>query len=612
MTCVRFIPVVVLLLVQVCFASPTVPATAPADIDPAAPPEQLALQLSRLCEQVRDEGLRNDRALSLALLRQGAAGDWERRALYAHWARRVSPDLPPAYLAEGVAAWRQSPLAVHRLVTGYLRSARAVVRDRAALYNILMHGGITVGLALWLALTAWALVLCARQIPWLAHDIAHVTGARLPRFAGLALLLLVLTFPIFCGWSLASLPPYWLVLFFAYGSRQERLLSLLLVLAWLVLVPCCAALVGTIGAHSVDARQNLIWRANYDRCSAQDRAWLTSRAGDVQAGFSLGLVSARAGNFRAALGAYQQLPDADLFGGRVALNRANTLLMLDRADAAVAGYRAAAAHGGTVAAAAHFNLSRVRQQQFRLNAADEHLATAIELDRTLITRYLRLYTERYNRLLIDLPLARSTLYLSGIELSRLHADRVWQLVHAGPVLPWGPLLLIGIGGLLGVTAHRRGMLRAYRCRTCGVTTCSRCTRDVHDAAQCPRCDAFLNRSLRMSRRDRRQIIDTLYRRMNRRRRFLRVLCVCVPGGALMAKGVVWWGTLAQLVASLVPLLLVSLMVFGSPWGVLAAGVLAVMGPLALLGALLWVATAVVAFRCRDRHRLVVPDIQTAG
>ncbi len=490
--------------------------TSPAALAPeltalAVKPDGLALEqfLEEVYQDALDAGAVNFTPYSLLLIKHAndalQNGQSERAALLSKYALLLSPDLPVAHSADAWMQWNNDKLKVLELLKGVYHAFLQQYRHIDTLFfnlhvNLLVAGG-----AFMLVLVVVVIVFMMKYLVLFLHDVFHVVPAGIPRavvWSGVAVLFFA---PLFLKLSVVWMLLYWLLILSGYSSRHERLAVITLVACFAVVVPLLTfALAGALSAPC-STSTSALWQVQYDYCGDRCMDTMEETAfkhpDDPEVLLSMGLANKKEKNFKTALKYYERLLYEKPSDYRALTGAGNVYLATERWDKAVAMYKDAITAAPDRSAAAHFNYARAYQQKFMFQESERELAAAKAIDHSRVDRYLSIYSENYNRLLMDEPLPRVNLFLRAAgypDSIRREAESIWNLFfHGLPMVP-GLAVLVAVLIVNAVLAGQERFRVATRCSVCGKVLCKRCQAMISSDVLCTQCQNFIQKQEKLS------------------------------------------------------------------------------------------------------------------
>lgn len=527
-------------------------AYAAIQIDPVALNRSIASETSAeyleiLYQTQLDNGVGNFIPLSLLLIATSqqllSDGDSATALTCAEYARRFSPDFPAATMHESFVNWRINRFMLQRLLIGYAHGfvQKFYTVDELSAYAFTQLA--VLGAALMLTLAGIALLSLVRNCRLLLHDIRHVLPAVLSPQTAVALLVLLCVFPLLFGFSFVWLFPYWLMLFWCYHNVKERAFIGILIVLFVFVVPLIAAACSYVLFIPQSDIVSRLWQANYGYYTKVDienfEQDVIRNPDDYELLFSAGLVNKREQNYTTALSYYNRLLKKSPRDYRVCINTGNVYFAIGDWDKAVELYTTAIAAAPEKSAAAYFNLARAYQQKFMFKEAERCLLDAKRLDSERVETYLEIYSENYNRLLIDETISRKDIWLKGLNefLAKKNLlNSIWDMFFAGLHLPFGTLAVLALL-LLNLLFGDKDFLRiATKCTLCGKIMCQRCQRIIAADSLCLQCQNFLKKKDQLSFKQKESKKIQIHAYVRSFRRWIALFSIFVPGMAHVLKG----------------------------------------------------------------------------
>jgi tetratricopeptide (TPR) repeat protein len=546
----RWFLIVVLVVVQSIWLSYT--AQAAFHIDPVELQQSLksgdvTVYLEELYQSQLDNGVRNCIPLSLLLIDASrvarAESNHANALIFAEYARRCSPDFPAAGMFEQLIRWQSNPLMVHRLLTGFVQGyvLRFNTVNELSFYAFVQCA--VLGAALVVTIAGLGLISLVRNSRLLAHDIAHILPQAFSPHATTALLILLCILPLLFGLSLLWLFPYWLLLFWSYHSYRERAVIGILILVFVLVLPLLAVSCSYFLFIPQSDRLQRLWQANYGYATKHDMDQLEQDAAahpdDYVLIFSAGLFNKREQNYTTALSYYNRLLRERPRDFRVSINAGNVYFATGLWKKAVEKYQAAITAEPVKSAAAHFNLTRAYQQKFMFNDAEKSLINAKQLDPPRVEAYLNIYSENYNRLLIDEIITPRELWKRGFDEflhDRRHLNSIWNVFFAGLPLPFGTIAVLALLLLNLIFSVSDSFRVATRCTLCGKVMCLRCQRTIAADILCFQCQNFLKKQEQLSFKQKDEKKAQIRNHVRIFKNFVNILSIVLPGMAHVWKG----------------------------------------------------------------------------
>ena len=544
---------------------------------------EILVRVGRDLDRVRrDNGIPNLPDAATALVRaaqeRAAGGDTTTAQHLLQAALGVAPDLPHPHYVMASLIWQEDRGkvfdALSHIFRGWAKEWQHLPSRMRLLGNQLTLGLLTYLIVLFL----FALIQLRRHFANLAHDLSHLFPRGVSQFQAGLFTLLLLFVPLVASLGVLTLLAFWLVALWWYQSRQERAVSVALVLI-LLLSPFLARLTAsTVGFFNSPTAT--VYSCLSGPCSRPEveRLEQSCKSPDAPrlACFAVGMVRARQGGRTRGLLDEASIYLASLdnetgsFGHAAVTAYANVLQAkaiahcsirrqlggtgVDEtyrrlASKALAAYDRAAELGP--AAIPYYNKSLMlrrlgkadeAEQSYRL-AVDEDEAAVLALDQELKgDRAVSPCTESFN---LNRTLGWASLPMGTLFSSSLSAQHVMEaelpFLHGVLVGNLSTVLLIGVGGgavvLMLLLSLVRGLVRpSWRCSQCKQVGCVRCRREL---AHLDICDSCLFIRVKGSFVDAKELWfreRRIQSEESTRRRVSRLLSLVLPGSGHLYRG----------------------------------------------------------------------------
>lgn len=581
-----------------------VPARAAVDINHEALQQSidsgtLAPHLEQLYQHQLDNGIRNFIPFSLLLMatssRLADRQDYASARVCAQYADICSPDFPAAALNRASIEWRSNPVMVHHLAAGLVSSFTKKFSSLADCAHWSFRQTAALGIAFTITLAGIAFLSMVRNCRLLIHDMRHVMPESLPEQAVIVSFALLCTAPLLVGLSFAWLFPYWLMLFWSYHNVRERAGIGIAIMGFIFILPILSIGCSYFLYIPQSEAQQRLWQANYGYYTKQDietfEQAVFSSQDDYELLFSAGLINKREQNYATSLRFYERLLQQNRRDYRVCTNAGNVYFAIGNWEKSVEMYKTAIAAAPKNCAAAYFNLARAYQQKFMFKDAEQSLADAKRLDSRLVESYLDIYSENYNRLLIDETISRSALWEKGLKdffSRRTLFNSIWSLFFSGMLrLPYGTLAILALL-LFNLVFSVNDTLRiAAKCSVCGRVMCPRCQRNIAADILCFQCQNFLKKQDQLSYKQKDAKKGQIRAYVRGSRRWISILSCILPGMAHIWKGRFIVGVIFSFVFFWLAAQAVLCFFFEGPWYDVTYEAMTCSGVYATMGALLW-------------------------
>jgi tetratricopeptide (TPR) repeat protein len=457
-------------------------------------------ELEKVYQWKLDQGIRNDYASSLALLRESAQVGRKGMAMASpeilSYADRMAPDFSQvaqarAYwlLTEIPSNWENATRAVLTWGRGVFLSFANPEEALPRLANI----SFWVLGAFLLTFAAFAFSLFFRHYFFFTHHLKHLIRLQMSPIPLMVLSLLVLFSPFFLGLGWMWLFVLWTLVFWVYGGRSDRWVTVIL-LGLLLLLPSGirfhSALVLSLTGNGVPE----VLQANNGAWTEELRQKLLAlnrvNPRDTEILLSLALVEKRMGRWNEAEQRTLQVLQLNPQSAAALNNQGNILLLSNRPDQAMDAY-----HRATLLepsrGEAYYNLGQAYLLKLRMKEADAEFQRAQTLHPQKISDHTSISSKNPNRLVIDRTVEPlqiwKRVFSPSPERDRI-ARNIWEILWQGVPLERGEIAMAVLFGLLGLVhlgSQRLSLIR--NCERCGSLICSRCTRSRVIGNQCVQC-----------------------------------------------------------------------------------------------------------------------------
>ena len=571
--------------------------------------KSLAASLEKTYQKALDAGITNFTPYSLLLIKESLEKlkdkDYEAAELMAKYAVKLSPDLPIAYSAEAKVRWNKNRLLIHQPIAGFLKSFFKGIKHMGVSPFQLFENLLVISASFLLTLSVFTLISMLKYFSLTYHDLRHIVSKAVPDKALLGIWIVLFLLPFFLGFSVFLVFIFWLLILLGYNDRKGKC-----VIAGLFLLFSLMPLLVSTTCFSLYVHQSnivdLLWKANHGYCSQKDVDTLERNSllypDDQEILFSLGLLHKKARNHTTARRYYEKLLVINPNHYKACVNLGNVFLATEKWQMAVDKYKEAASGLPQLSAAAHFNLSSAYQQKFMFKEAEQELLEAKEIDRKKIDTQLLIYSENYNRLLIDETITRKNLWKKAYQLfskDQKASNQLWDLVFRGIQLKHATATMLCLL-LLGLIATRESKVRiAVKCKTCGKPVCKRCQRSVSGNVTCYQC-------LNLYKKHNNTNYSLIEKHKNKIKRHLRIykntgtiLSIICPGACHIWRGQAIKGSIFLFLFFSLLLKIISAFSFEWPWDFTASFKMPIVILLLIFMGLFWVLSFLDALRVNN-------------
>jgi tetratricopeptide (TPR) repeat protein len=457
-------------------------------------------ELEKVYQWKLDQGIRNDYAFSLALLRESA--QLGQRGLAAAspeilaYAERMAPDF--SQVAQEKAYWllTQIPNDWENATRAVLSWGRGVFLSFANQEEAIPRLANISFWFLWaflLTFAAFAVALLFRHYFSFTHHLKHLIRLQMSPVPLMILSLLSLFSPFFLGLGWMWLFVLWILVFWIYGGRSDRWVTVIL-LALLLLLPSGirfhSALVHSITGNGVPE----ILQANSGAWTEDLRRKLLAlnrvNPRDSEILLSLALVEKRMRKWNEAEQRILQVRQLNPRSAAGLNNLGNILLLTNRPDQAMDAYQRVT-RLEPWRGEAYYNLGQAFLLKLRMKEADAEFQRAQSLQPQEISYHTSISSKNPNRLVIDRTVEPlqvwERVFSPSPERDRI-ARSIWGILWQGVPLERAEIAMAALFGLLGLVhlaSRRLSLIR--NCERCGSLICSRCVQSRVIGNQCVQC-----------------------------------------------------------------------------------------------------------------------------
>jgi tetratricopeptide (TPR) repeat protein len=464
-------------------------------------------ELEKLYQWKLNQGIRNHYYYAIALIREcdqlpKDAGEDVGSTLL-RYAEKMAPDFSGTYYAQAAQLWTQPSVSFVNWTKAAWYWLLGVYCSYANLEESLPHYANFVYwliLGFLIALSAFSVSLALRYHAFFSHHVQHFVRFETsgPVRAILGGLLLLLPFALGIGWL--GLFLIWLLVFWTYGTRADRTVTLALLVLMLVL-PSAVRISSSFVASLTDSGVGEIIRANngvWSNDLHRQLLFLQQRnPEDRDLLHAASLVEKRMGKYSEAEQHLHRWIELEPKAAAAYNNLGNVYLATNRVDQAVGAYQKAI-QLDSARTESYYNLGQAYLLNLLLSEAESEFRRAKEMRPQLISFYAGISSKNPNRIAIDLTLDPVHMWrrvLGETPQQETLSARFWTLL--GGLFPSkfeeiygaGFLVLLGLGHW-GI--RRKPLIR--RCERCGRLICSRCSRSLVIGNQCSQCVKAFSKS----------------------------------------------------------------------------------------------------------------------
>jgi len=457
-------------------------------------------ELEKLYQWKLNQGIRNHYYYAAALVRetQKATQEGKTAAIpgLLDYAEKMAPDFAQITYARACWLWSQN-------FPSFLNISKAVWIwvQSFSFYLINLEEALPqlANLLLWilstflLTLAIFSFVLLFKYHSFFSHHLKHLirTGKDGKSIAVLSFFLLLTPLILGVGWMWLS--AIWLLVFWIYGSRADRTITMFFLVS-LLLLPTGVRIYSSFLVSLTDNGILDIVKANTGVVNEDLHQKLIAmqkeEPQDPDILQAIGLIEKRMGKFKEAEQRFLQAVKSEPHASAAFNNLGNIYLISNRTDKAVEAYQKAIKLE-PAKTESYYNLGQAYLLNLLLNEAESEFRRAHELRPQLTSFYTSISSRNPNRIAIDQTIELSRVwkrvFAATPERERL-AEAFWQVLWGRVPLKYGEgaaaaLLLM----LLMVQVATRGKVLIRNCENCGALICSRCTRSMVIGNQCSQC-----------------------------------------------------------------------------------------------------------------------------
>lgn len=507
-----------------------------------------AVLLERLKDEKIDAGVVRLPAYSASLLREAVAlskmGEYEEAVARCQAALYFSPGLSEPHRVLARVYWRQDKLNIFKAAFEWGKAAWTIPRSFEHIVLSLTNLNLLLLAISSLFFAVFYLVQLLRYYGLLQHDLQEVLPGKTPRPWVQGITVLCLLLPLLLGRGIYAMCLFWVLVFWSYSGRKERIVHLLFLL-FTALVPFWIhSLQGGMETLYGEEMQAVLGHqeGRSDDATVAELVRLTARhPGNDTYFFMLGTAEKKRGEYKKAEDAFLKAISINPSEAIYYNNLGNAYYASRDFSNAIRMYEKGIPLDPKLASL-HFNLSATQREQFQLNKSDQEYFKARALDPELISYYVDIIGPNYNRMVIDETLSRKWTWNrfakgffsregKGGETASLfwEASRYWAV----------PLILLLAVFPVHFVRSRFGV--AHRCMKCGVVYCRKCQTHMRSDAVCSQCAYIFEEHSGVDVKQRTKKIIEIRRHMERSKEVARLLGILIPGSGHIFSGRVLTG-----------------------------------------------------------------------
>jgi len=457
-------------------------------------------ELEKIYQWKLDLGIRNHYSYSLALLREsqqmGREGFPGAVPGLLEYAEKMAPDFSQVPDARARWLWFQTTLSWENASRALLDWFRGFSLSLVNLDEALPQWA---NLGLWILVSflvifgLFAFYLLVRYFSFFSHHMRHFLPLKISFIPLTLLSLLLLLSPFFLGMAWMGLFVLWMVVFWTYARRADRMVTVVLLLI-MGLLPTGFRLYSSLLLAVSGNGVSEILRANTGVWSPDLHQKLLvmvqNHPQDPDLLQAIGLVEKRMGKFDLAEQHFLLWTQVAPESSAAFNNLGNIYLITNQVDRAMAAYQKSI-QLAPARAEAYYNLGQAYLQKLRLRDAEAEFERARNIEPRLISYSTSIASRNPNRMAIDRTIEPIRVWkrvFSPVPEAERLAQGFWDLIWGGFPLQYGEAgvaVLFVLLGLIHLGARRIPFIR--NCERCGKLICSRCSRSRVIGKQCVQC-----------------------------------------------------------------------------------------------------------------------------
>lgn len=461
--------------------------------------ERSRAELEKVYQWKLDQGVRNHYAYALALIRESQkAAEKENGVVPSellNYAERMAPDFSEVHRAR--AGWLGSQIFsslgnATQSAWSWFRGIFLSFFNQEEALPRLANLTSWVLLSFFLTFAGFSISRFFRHYFSFTHHLRHLIRLRISSIPMMILSFLFLFFPVFLGLGWMWLFVLWILAFWTYGGRADRVPTLVL-LGLLLLLPAGVRFHASLfhsltgnGVPEILQANTGAWNEElYQKLLQMNK----ENPQDADVLMAVGLVEKRMGKYaeaeeRFSQGA-QRTPTSSAFN-----NLGNVFLVTNRLDLAMEAYQQAARLDPS-RAETYYNLGQAYLLKLRMKEAEAEFQRAKGLHPPKISYHTSIASKNPNRVVIDRTLDPVQVWkkvLTSNPESDKIAQSLWIFIWKGIPLEHGEMAMAALLGLLAlVHLGSRKISLIRHCERCGGLICPLCTPFKGSGTQCVPC-----------------------------------------------------------------------------------------------------------------------------
>jgi tetratricopeptide (TPR) repeat protein len=461
--------------------------------------ERSRAELEKVYQWKLDQGVRNHYAYALALIRESQKTAEKENGVVPsellNYAERMAPDFSEVHRAR--AGWLRSHIFsslgnANQSAWSWFRGISLSFFNQEEALPRLANLTFWVLLSFFLTFAGFSISQFFRHYFSFTHHLRHLIRLRISSIPMMILSFLFLFFPLFFGLGWMWLFVLWILAFWTYGGRADRVTTLVL-LGLLLLLPAGVRFHATLFHSLTGNGVPEILRANTGAWNEELYQKLLQmnkeNPHDADVLMAVGLVEKRMGKYAEAEERFSQgaqlTPTSSAFN-----NLGNVFLVTNRLDLAMEAYQQAARLDPS-RAETYYNLGQAYLLKLRMKEAEAEFERAKGLHPPKISYHTSIASKNPNRVVIDRTLDPVQVW-KKVLTSNPESDKIaqsfWVFLWKGIPLEHGEMAMAALLGLLAlVHLGSRKISLIRHCERCGGLICPLCTPFKGSGNQCVPC-----------------------------------------------------------------------------------------------------------------------------
>ena len=449
-----------------------------------------------LLNQMAELGIENMDVLSTVLLtearRKSEKGDFESAVSLSEKAKQLAPNFPPAYFWKGNFILKHRPWKIFTILDEYVNGTNQLFKSAWILLYGIGAGLLWIIGAFFVSTFIFVISIMSRYSPRLFHFVREISRGKLSTTALYFFLACIIIGPIWLGWAIAWIIPWWMVIFWVFMTKNEKIITVAFIILVSITGTWLPSWVSIILAKNSDVFIVMNQSIRNDTGIPSDLLIPPQDDRNLsRARFSMamGLQYKRAGKYDLALVKYSQAIESMPNDPRILINIGNVYFLQDDFNKAIDYYNSALELDSSYVEA-HFNLAQAYRENLSFNEGEQHYQEAINIDPSRIQQVTDRADRGYAQTVLDVSHDLSEV-LSEAWVKTGEVDIISKQLFAsfwGISLGSAPIMIIYLGLLLGVLQWRSPSTSIpFSCSLCGKTICVKCQKHIFHLKICLAC-----------------------------------------------------------------------------------------------------------------------------